>query len=83
MNQQMMEMEGNGMCDQELEFHVRKLEQAFNAAPPSRQQGMKLGIQCMILSLKAGNKPLPLSLRRMKRQIERDEAAELFNNLPV
>lgn len=71
------------MRDQELEFHVRKLEIAFNAAPHHQQEEMKPGIMCMIRSLRAGNKRLPLSLRRMQRRLEQDGAEEMFDNVPV
>ncbi len=71
------------MCDQELEFHVSKLEKAFNAASPSRQDAMRPGIECMIESIKAKNRTLPLSLMRMKRQIEKRSEADFFDNLPV
>lgn len=71
------------MCDQELEFHVRKLEMAFNAATRSRQEGMKPGIECMIRLIKLKDQSLPLSLRRMQRQIEKDNQEDFFDNMPV
>ena len=71
------------MEDQELEFHVQKLEQAFNSASAMTRRKMRPGIRAMIRSLKAAVQRVPLSLRRLERRMIQDDEEEFFNNMPV
>jgi len=71
------------MREQVLEFHLHKLERAYLETPSASRAGMRRGILTMIRSIKASNRSLPLSLRRLERRMQDEDDDDFFDNMPV
>ena len=71
------------MKEQELEYHCKRLESAFRAASTTHKARMRPGIEWMILSFREKRHCLPISLKRLERDLKKKSESDFFENMPI